>query len=295
MRGCNTKTVWLILWLTTLMGYASQGVTAPACLMCHKDSADTAVHAIFKTSHGQVAGGGADSCVSCHGDSKAHSRGPTKNSPDTSFGPQWKTPAAQANAVCSTCHNKDEQMFWLGSVHDQEEVACTDCHTSHTNQDQVLGAAGQLDTCLSCHPRQQAELRLPSRHPILEGQTACTDCHNPHGSSTQAALLQPSLNDTCYGCHNEKRGPYLWPHEPVDEDCSTCHRSHGSVHDNLLTANGPFMCQQCHSAAFHPSQSYSGSSTTSGSTNQYVLGKDCLNCHSQVHGSNHPSGARLTR
>jgi hypothetical protein len=26
-----------------------------------------------------------------------------------------------------------------------------------------------------------------------------------------------------------------------------------------------------------------------------MLGKNCLNCHSQVHGSNHPSGARLTR
>jgi hypothetical protein len=26
-----------------------------------------------------------------------------------------------------------------------------------------------------------------------------------------------------------------------------------------------------------------------------MLGKNCLNCHSQIHGSNHPSGARLTR
>jgi hypothetical protein len=32
-----------------------------------------------------------------------------------------------------------------------------------------------------------------------------------------------------------------------------------------------------------------------GSGNQNVLGKNCLNCHGQVHGSNHPSGARLTR
>jgi hypothetical protein len=26
-----------------------------------------------------------------------------------------------------------------------------------------------------------------------------------------------------------------------------------------------------------------------------LLGKGCVNCHSQVHGTNHPSGARLTR
>jgi hypothetical protein len=29
--------------------------------------------------------------------------------------------------------------------------------------------------------------------------------------------------------------------------------------------------------------------------NQNLLGKNCMNCHSQVHGSNHPSGARMTR
>jgi hypothetical protein len=26
-----------------------------------------------------------------------------------------------------------------------------------------------------------------------------------------------------------------------------------------------------------------------------VVAGSCLNCHSQVHGSNHPSGSRLTR
>ena len=186
-------------------------------------------------------------------------------------------------------------MFWQGSVHDQEEIACTDCHNTHTNRDPILSAEGQLDSCLACHTRQQAELRLPSRHPILEGKTSCTDCHNPHGSTTEFALLQPTLNDTCYSCHAEKRGPFLWEHPPAAEDCSLCHKPHGSVHASLLNTRGPFQCQQCHSAALHPSQLYDGSSTRSGSSNQYVLGKSCLNCHSQIHGSNHPSGARLAR
>jgi len=29
--------------------------------------------------------------------------------------------------------------------------------------------------------------------------------------------------------------------------------------------------------------------------NRFMLGRACLNCHSQVHGSNHPSGATLHR
>ena len=38
------------------------------------------------------------------------------------------------------------------------------------------------------------------------------------------------LNDTCYDCHAEFRGPYLWEHAPVPEDCSNCHDPHGSNH-----------------------------------------------------------------
>jgi hypothetical protein len=33
----------------------------------------------------------------------------------------------------------------------------------------------------------------------------------------------------------------------------------------------------------------------SGSADPRLLGKQCLNCHVQVHGSNHPGGIRLTR
>ena len=267
----------------------------PRCLMCHRNTADEPVHAIFRTPHGNLEGGGAASCVSCHGVSEDHQRGPTRNPPDVSFGPKWASPAEAANGACLTCHQKENQMFWLGGVHEQEDLTCTSCHDSHTPRDPMLTAEGQLDNCTSCHTRQQAQLRLPSRHPILEGKTACADCHNPHGSSGESMLVQPTLNDNCYECHQEKRGPHLWEHQPVVEDCSYCHNPHGSVQPNLLTARGPFLCQSCHSAAFHPSQPYDGRSTTSGSTNQYILGKNCLNCHSQIHGSNHPSGARLTR
>ena len=267
----------------------------PRCLMCHRDSADKPVHAIFKTPHGQLNGGGAAGCVSCHGASNEHQRGPTRNPPDRSFGPKWALPVAEGNGVCLECHNKESQMFWLGGVHEQEELACTDCHNAHVPRDPMLTADGQLDQCLTCHTRQQAQLRLPSRHPILEGKTACTDCHNPHGSSTESMLTAPTLNDNCYECHQDKRGPHLWEHQPVSEDCSYCHNPHGSVQPSLLTARGPFLCQQCHSANFHPSQAFDGRSTTNSSSNAYILGKNCLNCHSQVHGSNHPSGARLMR
>ena len=55
------------------------------------------------------------------------------------------------------------------------------------------------------------------------------------------------------------------------------------------------MCQQCHAVAFHPSLPYGAEGLPGNAPNQNILGKNCLNCHNQVHGSNHPSGARLAR
>lgn len=267
----------------------------PECLECHTPDADKPIHAIQQTPHGRLQGGSAASCTACHGTSEAHSENPDEEAPEKSFGPRWALPAEAANEACLGCHRKENQMFWAGSVHEQEETTCTDCHRLHSNKDPVLSAQGEMDTCLSCHSRVKAEIRLPSRHPILEGKTSCSSCHNPHGSSTEADLAAPTLNDNCYGCHAEKRGPHLWEHPPAAEDCSSCHVPHGSVNEPLLVARGPFLCQQCHSAAFHPSLLNSGSTRDDRANNQNLLGKNCLNCHSQVHGSNHPSGARLTR
>jgi DmsE family decaheme c-type cytochrome len=220
---------------------------------------------------------------------------PTGNSPGVSFGPRWKSPADEQNSACLACHQDNTAMLWVGSVHEDEDLGCTGCHDVHTRFDAVRDRLAQADTCFNCHKTVQSAARLQSRHPINEGQTACVDCHDPHGSTTVAELVEPTLNDTCYQCHAEKRGPFVFEHQPATEDCSLCHRPHGSVNPSLLTVRGPFLCQQCHSAAFHPSQLFDGDGLPDRQANQNLLGKNCMNCHSQVHGSNHPSGARMTR
>jgi len=63
----------------------------------------------------------------------------------------------------------------------------------------------------------------------------------------------------------------------------------------------PYLCQQCHNTSIgHNSTFYNASGTAAaalqgGSPTQRVIGRSCQNCHSQVHGSNHPSGARFQR
>jgi len=279
------------------MGGLAQAETGEAqCLDCHDPGSEPSIHVIANsTVHGSVRGGGVAACTACHGTSEAHQDDPEENAPEVSFGPDRPSAAATRNASCQSCHEKDKQLLWAGSEHQQENLACNDCHSSHKQRDLALDEREAEKLCLDCHTQVRAELHLPSRHPIAEGKTACSDCHNPHGGLGDGALHQVSLNDNCLSCHQEKRGPFLWEHPPVAEDCSLCHRPHGSVNDRLLTARGPALCQQCHAAAFHPSVPYGSEGLPSGTSNQNLLGKNCLNCHSQTHGSNHPSGARLTR
>ena len=115
----------------------------------------------------------------------------------------------------------------------------------------------------------------------------CASCHNAHGSAP-SLLIRQSVTETCFTCHTDKRGPFVWEHAPVREDCANCHAAHGSSQRNLLTAKDPFLCLSCHSYGGHVNlPRYNRVS------NPY--GSGCSNCHISVHGSNHPSGAKLTR
>jgi hypothetical protein len=60
-----------------------------------------------------------------------------------------------------------------------------------------------------------------------------------------------------------------------------------------LTMRTNFLCQSCHSNVFHPSAAYSGKGISK--PDKHLVGRGCVNCHSQIHGSNHPSGALLMR
>jgi DmsE family decaheme c-type cytochrome len=103
------------------------------------------------------------------------------------------------------------------------------------------------------------------------------------------------VNETCYQCHAEKRGPFLWEHQPARDDCMTCHASHGSTQRALLKQRAPWLCQECHSVEGHPSTEYTAAGLPGGAPNRNLLLRSCTNCHYEVHGSNHPSGVRFMR
>jgi DmsE family decaheme c-type cytochrome len=154
-----------------------------------------------------------------------------------------------------------------------------------------LAKPTQLETCGSCHVRQRAQQMRSSHMPLREGKMTCTSCHSPHGSVTPTLLREPSLNETCYTCHAEKRGPFLFEHAPVVESCANCHDPHGTNHEKMLKVAKPRLCQQCHIETRHPTSPYGRDAASL----KFVMGRSCANCHVNIHGSNHPSGFSYTR
>jgi DmsE family decaheme c-type cytochrome len=244
-------------------------------------------------------------CESCHGPGARHVSDP---SPGTivAFTRGSLSSTEEMNAICMKCHAGGARMHWMGSMHETQGLACSDCHNPMGEQS-VWGLeirASASETCFQCHPQQRVDFRKRSHMPLFEGKISCVDCHDPHGSVTDPLIRADDVNQLCYRCHADKRGPFLWEHAPVVESCLNCHRPHGSNHEALLVSITPFLCQQCHAQAGsfgHPNDLLSAGNLATGAPaselrpDTRLLNRGCVNCHVQIHGSNHPSGARFHR
>ena len=130
---------------------AKESAVQADCLGCHEKNADAAIHAIWKTVHGNVLPQSNETCIACHGTSNSHGKMPTKQSPSISFGPKWASDAKTQSESCLNCHQKKQGVSWLGSAHHDEDLSCASCHSLHTRFDKVLDKEQQPSTCFNCH------------------------------------------------------------------------------------------------------------------------------------------------
>jgi DmsE family decaheme c-type cytochrome len=261
-------------------------VGTQVCLGCHATQAATFGDTLM--------GRTKLSCETCHGPGSAHVKagGGRGVGGIISFRSDDQTRSADDNnGICLGCHEKGDNSYWDGSAHEARGLSCTNCHTimKHVSVKFQLKTAFQPDTCFQCHKDQRAQMFRSSHMPAREGKVVCSDCHNAHGSATEAMLREPSVNETCYKCHAEKRGPFLFEHTPVRENCDSCHEPHGTVNEYLLKVSRPRLCVECHFGSGF------GHGQNSGPLAAQTVSRQCENCHNQIHGTNSPSGALLQR
>ena len=294
---------------------AAQQPVKPVCANCHERQHDT----ILLTAHGAKNDAGGSMCQTCHGDATEHLKDPTKAKPQGPLTAKGAT-AKEKTDVCMMCHSSNRHLvFWESGRHAKNDVSCNNCHSIHPGPGKVVVApfttsfrANEADLCGTCHQQVRAATMKPSHHPIIENKMKCSDCHNPHGALTPVMLRAETVNQQCYSCHAEKRGPFMFAHPSVEENCLSCHNPHGSVYARLLNEKMPNLCQDCHDVPRHPGSIYGAAAgftctpaATQDPTNTACFGKppgtfntgvstrfiarSCINCHNAIHGSNAPA------
>lgn len=304
-----------VLFIFFLALSAQKSVTGDAgyagtetCKGCHEDSYNSFLKSVHGIKEDPRTPASKMGCESCHGPGAAHANagGGKGVGGILPLNPMSMTPAEKINKTCLDCHDRFpvrmSRALWKGSAHQSRGVSCTNCHGIHMGYKKGLAKSTQPEVCSECHKQIKAQIQKSSHHPIREGKINCSNCHNPHGAVADKLIAANTINEKCYECHSEKRGPFLWEHAPATENCLTCHTPHGSSHDKLLVAKRPYLCQRCHSNSRHPGTLYALSTTQEAkgqsvyqALNNRVFYRSCFNCHSQIHGSNHPSGKALAR
>ena len=243
-------------------------------------------------------------CEACHGPGRVHvTSGGGKDTIPIRFTKDSMNTVEERNDACLSCHSRGNRLFWEGSPHESRNLACVDCHVGHEPQSRRQSSDARFNSplsdlrgtrlpqpelCLQCHQMRRAQLQRSSHMPYREGKVTCTSCHNPHGTPNPKQLIQATVTENCVSCHPERRGPFLWEHPPVMENCANCHEPHGTNNPQLLKVRMPRVCDSCHDSSRHPTVP-----TLLNAIRDFNRG--CTNCHSRIHGSNHPSGNAFLR
>jgi DmsE family decaheme c-type cytochrome len=256
---------------------ASQYVGSETCKSCHEDvyQKQFANTPHFKTTLKDGRG-----CESCHGPGAAHVESGGDVTKIVRFG---NLSREEASTRCLSCHGAShEKSKFAESAHAGSDVGCLDCHSPHhAKEAEHLLVERQPQLCYGCHTSAKADFAKPYHHRVAEGLVGCNDCHNVHGAGALRQVKDlPSGDATCFKCHADKQGPFVYEHVPVKtEGCSSCHTPHGSTNPRLLKVSlVNVLCLQCHT---FPTQGPLGPVH-----NQSQKYQACTMCHGAIHGSN---------
>jgi len=274
-------------------------VGSNACKTCHPDVWSN----FYKNPHYKSIASGNESadrtgCESCHGPGQTHIEAHGGKATIIAFS---QVEPARVLDACLRCHGQTLSRANIRrSSHTQNNIVCTNCHSIHKSPvPKFLLAKKQTDLCYGCHQDVRSQFSMPFKHRVNEGFMACTDCHSPHGAfpTTWRMAARPRMVDQalaneepCLKCHSEKRGPFVFEHEPVRVDgCETCHYPHGSTNSRLLRRPVVFtLCLECHNGVSGGFGRLNNSVLSQSPTHNMADPRyqNCTVCHVRIHGSN---------
>jgi predicted CXXCH cytochrome family protein len=210
------------------------------------------------------------------------------------------------SADCAQCHENITGNFHdathahiMAEGENAKGIGCESCHGPGSIHSQQGGGVGTIinpeknpETCFQCHLDKRGEFALPYSHPI--DQIGCTGCHEVHqgdailGGGTQLM----SASESCLKCHDAQRGPYVFEHEAMRDDCTSCHNPHGTVNAKMLKSRNSTLCLQCH----QQQQTVTGQILIGGRDHAAFLSRGTCwtaGCHEAVHGSHVNSSLRF--
>jgi DmsE family decaheme c-type cytochrome len=290
----------LALGLTGFVSLAAGAdyVGSNVCRTCHPDIWST----FFKNPHYKSVASGKEApentgCEGCHGPGKAHVEARGGKATIVAFS---QLPPQKVLDACLRCHSQSLSRANIRrSVHTQEDVVCSTCHSIHKSQTpKALLAKPQTELCYGCHNSVRAQFSMPFKHRVNEGVVQCSDCHNQHGASapTWRMASRPRMVDQaagneepCLKCHSDKRGPFVYEHAAVRVDgCESCHAPHGSMNARLLKHPAMFtICLECHNGVQGFGRRNDNIDHLDSLHNMAdPRYQNCTTCHPRIHGSN---------
>ncbi|MEX2044028.1 MAG: cytochrome c3 family protein [Opitutus sp.] len=210
---------------------------------------------------------------------------------------------------CAQCHEDITSNFHdathaklMAEGENAKNIGCESCHGPGSIHSQQGGGAGTIvnpeknpDTCFQCHLEKRGEFALPSSHPV--DQIGCSACHDSHRGDSVAGggtdLM--SASESCVQCHEAQRGPYVFEHEALRDNCTICHSPHGSTNQKMLKSSNATLCLQCH----QQQQTIDGAvwigGRNHGGATGFLSRGACWTsgCHEAVHGSHVNSSLRF--
>lgn len=208
---------------------------------------------------------------------------------------QEPAPSGQlSNEECLGCHGEPgmqielpsgellylsiDQATFAGSIHGEQGLSCTDCHTNITDyphppleaQDRREVTLIMQEGCRSCHV-ENAEAAINDAHTIAmtreenpnRNAAVCSDCHGAHDITNPSEPVS-KIPQTCQKCHSQVyelyktsvHGEALLGEGNRDvPDCVDCHGTpgeHAGPHNIQGPSNtafhlfSPQICAKCH-------------------------------------------------